>query len=73
LVLVSRKPCECRVAVVEAWHNQRYDQRLEHGFGHRAPAGLELSQVLIQADCLARQDPANASKSAIARCTEPDS
>jgi len=30
LVLVSRKPCECRVAVVEAWHNQRYDQRLIH-------------------------------------------
>jgi len=23
LVLVGRKPCECRVAVVEAWHNQR--------------------------------------------------
>ena len=38
LVLVGRKPCKCRVAIVEAWHNQRYDQRLEHGFGHRVQA-----------------------------------
>ena len=48
LVLVGSKPCECRVAVVEAWYNQRYDQRLEHGFGHRAPDGSELYENIEQ-------------------------
>jgi len=28
--LRRRKSCECCVAVVEMWHNQRHDQRMEH-------------------------------------------
>ena len=33
--LRGRKPCECCcVAVVETWHNQRHDQRMEHRVGH---------------------------------------
>jgi len=32
--LGHRKPCECCIAVVETWHNQRHDQRMEPRIGH---------------------------------------